>query len=152
MRVWFHKLDRARNLQAGRELLDKELRRLGLLRADLAPVLSKFNVASDDDLCVLVALGDVGPHQVGRALLERERAQHEPETPMPLPPAKSRATRRPADFTIEGIDNLLVQPARCCQPLPAAALRWPRASAAAAASRSACARVSGHRRSASGAR
>ena len=122
VRSWFHKLDRARNLQAGREMLDKELRRLGLLRADLAPVLSKFNVASDDDLCVQVALGDVGPHQVGRALLERERAQHEPETPMPLPPAKSRAARRPADFTIEGIDNLLVQPARCCQPLPGEAI------------------------------
>jgi GTP pyrophosphokinase len=121
VRGWFHKLDRARNLQAGRELLDKELRRLGLLRADLAPVLAKFNVASDDDLCVLVALGDVGPHQVGRALLERERAQEAPE-PAPAPPAKARPARRSGDFTIEGVDNLLVQPARCCQPLPGEAI------------------------------
>jgi GTP pyrophosphokinase len=121
VRSWFHKLDRARNLQAGRELLDKELRRLGLLRADLAPVLAKFNAASDDDLYVLVALGDVGPHQVGRLLLERERAQHEPEDATHVP-VKARSTRRPSGFTVEGMDNLLVQPARCCQPLPGEAI------------------------------
>src|SRR5690606_25799053 len=75
VRTWFHKLDRERNLQAGREMLDRELRRMGLLQADLEPVLQKFNVASVDELLVLVALGDVGPHQVGRALQEHERAQ-----------------------------------------------------------------------------
>jgi len=42
VRAWFHKLDRARNVQAGKELLDKELRRLSLLHADLAPILAKF--------------------------------------------------------------------------------------------------------------
>ncbi|MEK5768589.1 bifunctional (p)ppGpp synthetase/guanosine-3',5'-bis(diphosphate) 3'-pyrophosphohydrolase, partial [Acinetobacter schindleri] len=73
VRTWFHKLDRERNLRAGRELLEKDLRRLGLLQADLAPVLGQFNVATVDDLHVLVALGDVGPNQVGRALLELER-------------------------------------------------------------------------------
>lgn len=30
VRSWFHKLDRARNVQAGRELLERELKRLGL--------------------------------------------------------------------------------------------------------------------------
>ena len=118
VRAWFNKLDRARNLQAGRELLDRELKRLGLAKADLAPVLAKFNVSNDDDLVVLVALGDVGPHQVGRALLEHERAQSEPE-PM-VSPVVSRAPAKKgrSDFTIAGVGNLLAQPARCCQPLP----------------------------------
>jgi GTP pyrophosphokinase len=92
VRSWFHKLDRARNLQAGREMLDRELKRLGLAKADLAPVFARFNVARDDDLVVLVALGDVGPHQVGRALLEHERAQAEPE-PI-VSPVVSRAPSR----------------------------------------------------------
>ena len=119
VRNWFHKLDRARNLQAGRELLDKELKRLGLAKADLAPILSKFNVATDDDLCVLIALGDAGPHQVGRALLEHERAMAEPEpAPTHIVPPRRQAPRKRSDFTVEGIGNLLVQPARCCQPLP----------------------------------
>jgi GTP pyrophosphokinase len=126
VRAWFHKLDRERNLQAGRDLLDRELRRLGLLHADLAPVLPKFNVASADDLCVLVALGDAGPHQVGRALLEHERAA------AAVPEAAAAAVRTAAPrrapkpaavaFTVVGVGNLLVQIARCCHPLPGEAI------------------------------
>jgi len=120
VRSWFHKLDRARNLQAGRELLDRELKRLGLAKADLAPVLARFNVHTDDDLVVLVALGDVGPHQVGRALLEHERALAEPELAPSGSPVVSRAPAKQgrSDFTVEGVGNLLAQTARCCQPLP----------------------------------
>ena len=119
VRAWFHKLDRARNEQEGKELLDKELRRLGVLGADLAPVLERFNVDSDGDLHVLVALGDVGPHQVGRALLELERTASAPEEPstLPLSRAPRRIMRRPTEFTVEGVGNLLVQLARCCQPV-----------------------------------
>ena len=122
VRAWFHKLDRERNLQAGRELLDKELRRLGLLQTDLSPVLSRFNVASADDLQVLVALGDVGPHQVGRALLEHERADAAPATP--AQPSQPRRTPKPpaSAFTVVGVGNLLVQVARCCHPLPGEAV------------------------------
>ncbi len=79
VRAWFHKLDRTRNLQAGRELLEKELKRLGLHQADLAGVAKKFHADSIDDLYIQVALGDVGPHQVGRALHEEQRAAAEPD-------------------------------------------------------------------------
>ena len=120
VRNWFHKLDKARNELAGRELLDKELRRLGLLGADLTPVRERFNLASDTDLLVQVALGDLGPHQVGRVLLEHERAAAQPTAP-PTPTVMV-SRRRPApssgDFTVEGVGNLLVQLARCCQPVP----------------------------------
>ena len=119
VRNWFHKLDRARNEQAGRDLLDKELRRLGLLGADLAPAREKFHVASDEDLHVQVALGDIGPHQVGRVLLEHERAMSAPPAaPVSTTAAPPRAPIKSADFTVQGVGNLLVQLARCCQPLP----------------------------------
>ena len=118
VRTWFHKLDRARNEQEGKELLDKELRRLGVLGADLAPVHERFNVHSDGDLHVLVALGDVGPHQVGRALLELERAGEEPASaPIQVSRAPRKAANRATEFTVEGVGNLLVQLARCCQPV-----------------------------------
>jgi len=121
VRTWFHKLDRSRNEAAGRELLDKELRRLGLLGAELAPVLERFSLASDGDLYVQVALGYLGPHQVGRALLEHERAAA-PAAPVPASSVVAVSARKPAgkttDFTVEGVGNLLVQLARCCQPLP----------------------------------
>ncbi|HSM11990.1 MAG TPA: TGS domain-containing protein, partial [Lysobacter sp.] len=124
VRNWFHKLDRARNEQAGKELLDKELRRLGLLGADLAPAREKFHQASDGDLHVHVALGDLGAHQVGRVLLEHERAAAAPpplSTTLPST-APPRAPRTTSDFTVQGVGNLLVQLARCCQPVPGEAI------------------------------
>ena len=125
VRNWFNKLDRARNVQAGRELLDKELKRVGMNHADPAPALAKFNAASLEDLQVLVALGDVGPHQVARALLEHERARNEPprdaQRTAVHAPARVRASK-PSEFTVVGVGNLLVQIARCCQPLPGEAI------------------------------
>lgn len=120
VRNWFNKLDRARNLQAGRDMLDRDLRRMGLLHADLQPVLGKFNVSHVDDLLVLVALGDVGPNQIGRALLDLERAAEEPtrEAAQPTPAKSSSALPAAGTVTVQGVDNLLAQVARCCQPLP----------------------------------
>jgi len=124
VRAWFNKLDRARNLQAGRELLDRDLRRMGLLHADLQPVLCKFNAATVDELLVLVALGDVGPNQVGRALLELERAAQEAAAPAAststsiVPPKSHASAAKASTVTVQGVDNLLAQVARCCQPLP----------------------------------
>jgi len=120
VRAWFHKLDRTRNLQAGRELLEKELKRLGLHHADLTGVAKKFHAETIDDLYIQVALGDVGPHQVGRALHEEQRSAAEPDEPvLPVrrPPRKVAAPGK-SKFTVQGVGNLLVQLARCCQPVP----------------------------------
>jgi GTP pyrophosphokinase len=139
VRAWFHKLDRARNLQAGREMLDKDLRRLSLLHTDLTPVLAKFNAANVDELYVQVALGDVSPHQIGRALLDHERAQQEAaqaaahphageaikaraQTPKPDVARAAKRAQNASAFTVVGVGNLLVQIARCCQPLPGEAI------------------------------
>jgi GTP pyrophosphokinase len=117
VRAWFHKLDRVRNVQAGRDMLEKELRRLSLLQADLAPMLAKFHVDTIDDLYVLVALGDAGPHQVGRALLDYERSRQEanaaPESSRGelarAPPKPQRSASGNSAFTVVGVGNLLMQ-------------------------------------------
>ena len=128
VRTWFHRLDRTRNLHAGREMLERELKRVGLQHADLAPVLRRFNADSVDDLQVFVALGDVGPHQVLRALSEHERARAAAAAPQSAhaqlqaqAPARAAPRRKPgkgSPATVVGVGNLLMQMARCCQPLP----------------------------------
>jgi GTP pyrophosphokinase len=118
VRAWFHRLDRAHNLHAGRELLEKELRRVAMLKADLAPALEKLHFASVEDLQIALALGDVGTGQVSRALHEHSQA-HLPK-PMPKPVARRSADK--SRFTVEGVGNLLVQLARCCQPVPGDAI------------------------------
>jgi GTP pyrophosphokinase len=113
-----------RNVEAGKDLLEKELRRVAMMQADLAPVLEKFRLASEDDLAEALALGDVGPSQVSRALHEHAQAQQ----PAPAKPAekaeKPRAASRSekGNFTVEGVGNLLTQLARCCQPVPGDAI------------------------------
>lgn len=117
VRGWFHKLDHARNLQAGRELLEKELKRLALHHTDLTPVLARFRLAKLDDLHIAVALGDIGPSQVARALHElAQQPAGEPDASrtaavLAKPPKPARG------FTIEGVGNLMIQLARCCQPV-----------------------------------
>ncbi len=127
VRSWFHKLDRARNLQDGRDMLDKELRRVAMLQADLSPVLERFRVASVEDLQLALALGDIGSSQVSRALHEYAQAQLAAAQPaksldksrLPtLPPPPPRNDGRSSRFTVEGVGNLLSQLARCCQPVP----------------------------------
>jgi GTP pyrophosphokinase len=125
VRSWFNKLDRAHNLEEGRALLERDLRRLGMLHADLTPVLSRFNVQSEDDLLVAVALGDVSPAQVARALQEHDRQTSAPAAAPAAGPALVPASRPARDavsgnasVTVQGVENLLVQMARCCQPLP----------------------------------
>jgi GTP pyrophosphokinase len=121
VRAWFHKLDRARNLQAGKELLEKELRRVAMLQADLTPLLEKFHVDSVEDLHVALALGDIGPSQVSRALHEHAQAQTAVVAP-PKPVPRKRKSDDSNRFTVEGVGNLLVQLARCCQPVPGDAI------------------------------
>ncbi len=123
VRAWFHKLDHARNVQAGRDMLDRELKRLGLQQADLSTVLKRFHVAGIDDLYIQVALGDVGCNQVGRALHEEQRAPAQPAAPA-LPPRPQRRPQASAQtgFTVQGVGNLLVQLARCCQPVAGEAI------------------------------
>lgn len=117
VRAWFHKLDRARNVQAGKDLLDRELKRLGLQHADLGVATRKFHAENVDDLYIQVALGDTGPNQVSRALLEAERAASQPAVPAPPRPTARREGLGKSKFTVQGVGNLLVQLARCCQPV-----------------------------------
>ena len=117
VRAWFHRIDRTRNLQAGRELLEKELRKVAMMQADLAPVLARFKFESLDDLHLALALGDLGPSQVSRTLHDHAQAQKAPPGPSPLLSRKPQAAPSKAPFTVEGVGNLLSQIARCCQPV-----------------------------------
>ena len=121
VRAWFRRLDHDRNVAAGKEVLEKELKRVALHDADLSPVPSRFNLKTVDDLLVAVGIGEVTPGQIARAL--HEIAQPRTEKPEyssdPLRVDSGRAKARDKDaIIIEGIGNLLTVIARCCQPVP----------------------------------
>ncbi|AWG45313.1 RelA/SpoT family protein [Xylella fastidiosa] len=114
VRAWFNKIERARNVQVGKESLERELKRVGQQHVDLSPIARRFHADSVDDLYVQIALGDIGPNQVSRALLETERVV----AFAPLArPSKKRHGLSKSMFTVQGVSNILVQLARCCQPV-----------------------------------
>jgi GTP pyrophosphokinase len=118
VRAWFRRVEHVVNLEAGRAVLERELRRLALPAMNLDALPLRLALKTQDELFEALALGEVGPGQLARALHELHAPPATPAVPaLPLPGAP-RARGAPGALTIEGVGNLLLQLARCCQPLP----------------------------------
>ncbi|HEX7914480.1 bifunctional (p)ppGpp synthetase/guanosine-3',5'-bis(diphosphate) 3'-pyrophosphohydrolase, partial [Rudaea sp.] len=117
VRAWFKKIDQDINLAAGREILEREFKRLALHNIDLDSLPPKFHHKTLDEFLIALALGDITAGHVARML-------HEAQAPaVPAAPAPVRAPKRDKDaIVIEGVGNLLTTIARCCQPLPGDAI------------------------------
>lgn len=117
VRAYFRKLDHERNVTAGRELVEKELKRIAMSDADLSALPARFNLKTTDELYVAIGIGEVTTGQIARALHEQAQPKAPAKPEMSAEPP--RIKRRDKDaITIEGIGNLLTQMARCCQPIP----------------------------------
>lgn len=116
VRQWFRQVDFDRNVAAGRDLLDRELDRLGLDSVDLKPLLPRFNMRRPEQLLAGIGAGDITPVQVAR-LADQEQRPPEPREDIPLKP-RAPSTVPAAGITIEGVGNLMTTLARCCRPVP----------------------------------
>jgi GTP pyrophosphokinase len=115
IRHYFKRQARAEAIAAGRAALEKELHRLGYDRYDLNELAKLFDIKNTDDFLVAIGHGDISPHAVGVRLLDVER-EHTATTEIPAPTGLPQQIE-PA-LTIEGVDNLLLRAARCCNPIP----------------------------------
>ena len=122
VRQWFRRESHEENLQQGKEVVEADLKRLGLTVTDLETVPERFNFNSVDDLFAAVGNGDLTVSQVVHAV-ERYKDK---EVELTLEDLVSRAPKRRrtqedkkvSDITIEGVGNLMTSMARCCQPVP----------------------------------
>ncbi len=127
IRTWFKKERREENVEKGREMLEREMRRVNveqrlLLKSDLLEEAGKsFNIHTVDDLYGAVGYGGVSVNQViGRLREAYKRRQSDKKEEEELPevkPVKHLKQSSPG-VSIQGIDNLLVRVARCCNPVP----------------------------------
>ncbi|MDN5924257.1 MAG: bifunctional (p)ppGpp synthetase/guanosine-3',5'-bis(diphosphate) 3'-pyrophosphohydrolase [Xanthomonadales bacterium] len=120
VRSWFRRSDHAANLAAGQILFDRELKRIALANAEPEKLPAHFNLKTQDELLVALALGEVTSGQIARALQESQAVTDAPE---PTLPRRIEAPQNPGALTIEGVGNLLTVLARCCQPLPGDAVQ-----------------------------
>ncbi len=120
IRQWFRRQERAENIERGSELLEKEMRRLGLdLSERQEQILAIFNFTNWDDFLAALGYGGVSTNSIARklgALIQEEEAEE--ELPPALPEKQAPATLGSPTLRVLGVGNLLTTIARCCNPVP----------------------------------
>jgi GTP diphosphokinase / guanosine-3',5'-bis(diphosphate) 3'-diphosphatase len=127
IRTWFKKERRDENIEKGREMVEREIRRINveqriLMKNDLLEEVGRsFNLMSVEDIYAAVGYGGVSVHQVISRLREEYKRKHgekEPEDVLPeIKPV--RHLRQPSPgVVIQGMEGLLMRVARCCNPVP----------------------------------
>ena len=117
IRQWFKRQERAENIERGREMLEKELRRLGMTVADHQDdVLRLFHYDHLDDFLAAVGYGGVSTQQIGLRLASLVQSQTEPQ--LPALASEARSPNGSPSVEVLGTGDLLTQLARCCTPVP----------------------------------
>lgn len=131
IRTWFKRQKKEENLERGRELLEKEIRRQGfqpsqLMKEEwLAEAAQKFAYQSVEDLMVSLGYGGLTTGHVVTRLRESFRKAQKDEKPPDLEQlVAGRRSPKPTGegVRVKGIDNLLVRFSRCCNPVPGDAI------------------------------
>src|SRR5688572_7017299 len=112
IRQWFNTQAMQQTVAAGRERLEKELRRKGALQANLEELAAKLGFKQPDDLFAAVAKDEVNLRQLDTAL----RGSEEPVEKVEV--RRKAKTAAKSGVLVVGMDSLMTQLARCCKPVP----------------------------------
>ncbi|MEE1199717.1 MAG: bifunctional (p)ppGpp synthetase/guanosine-3',5'-bis(diphosphate) 3'-pyrophosphohydrolase [Christensenellales bacterium] len=130
IRAWLKKEERDQNISHGRDMLDREAKRLGyalsvLTRNEYVETLYKrYSVQSRDDIFAMVGFGGLSTQQVLNRLIDEYKKNNKSEEPVvtetrPEPPSSKRTASTSSNgVVVKGESGMLVRFARCCNPLP----------------------------------
>ena len=127
---WFKKERREENILKGREMLEREVKRLGYEVKVLATpeklkaVGNKLRIDTDENLLATLGYGGVTLNTVMSKLVELYKKEQKLETTKDLAqvlaelkPRKSKA-KASHGILVKGEDGIMVKLARCCNPIP----------------------------------
>ena len=126
---WFKKAEREENIIKGKELLENEIKRIGMSQTELYKqeyvnsALARYKYNSVDDMNAAVGFGAITPSKIISRMLEEYRKDHKDldieEKIEELSKAK-KINRNVSDngIIVKGIDNCLVKLSKCCNPVP----------------------------------
>ncbi len=112
---WFRRQDQGIVEAQGREILEKELRRLGEDNFNHEVLAHKLSFDKPDELYYALGTGEIHNQQVAAKVLEQEIP---PEDDEALPTRAPEGDRRSEDISVLGTQGLLTNMARCCNPAP----------------------------------
>jgi len=111
IRQWFKKQERAENIERGRELLEKELRRLGVKLSKREELAKLFKYDSVDDFLAAIGYGGITVHQIA---LKLAAEQEQPKVIAEVAPPEASVSA----IRVLGVGDLLTRLAQCCRPVP----------------------------------
>jgi GTP pyrophosphokinase len=111
IRQWFNKREKTESIERGRQILDKELRRLGI-QTERQSLAGLFNFNNLDDFMAAVGNGNITSHQIVLKLA----AQEDKSKQVTEPAAPPRAG--PSAVQVLGVGDLMTSLAQCCHPVP----------------------------------
>lgn len=112
---WFKSQAREENIDAGRQLLEREFKRMALTSVDYKRIAARVQSATVEDMYAAVGAGDLSSSQVLNAAHELIGDRPAPQ----LRVAHSVGRRRNnSKVEVQGVGNLLTHMAGCCKPLP----------------------------------
>jgi GTP diphosphokinase / guanosine-3',5'-bis(diphosphate) 3'-diphosphatase len=123
IRSYFRKQGREKNIVQGREVVERELKRLGHEKMQYDQLARMFNIQTDDFMA-MVGYGDITAAQIVTRLEEQERALAKEAEERAAFAAMQQATTPPQaapvnasdGISILGETGLLITLARCCSP------------------------------------
>ncbi len=133
IRSWFKKEKREENIVRGRDMLEKEAKRLGyepkdLLRDEwLNSVCLRFNINNDADMLAAIGYGGIAVNGVMAKLIEHHKKAIKAATPPDVTQMlegikqqhrNSKKNKASHGILVEGESGMLVRLARCCNPIP----------------------------------
>jgi len=116
VRGWFRKQDESQNREQGRQMLERELDRLGVRAPPLPEILGDLGLDTADALYQGLGEGDITLAQVAGAVHRRLHEHQEVQRGPRL--AKPAANGGSTGMVIDGVGDLLSTIARCCRPVP----------------------------------
>lgn len=120
IRHWFRKLNRDKHIALGREVLERELKRIGVIDSiSFDSVAKLFDHTVVDDFLAAVGAGDINTAQISNRILDEERKQHKFDDITDLVrPSRRNSKDSSNGIQILGTGGLLVNLAACCNPMP----------------------------------
>ncbi len=126
---WFKKEQRAENIEKGKEIIEREIKKLGMKQAQLLKpewiekLLQKYQFNTIEDLYASIGFGGISDQKIIARLLNEYRKEHQADELeqkiVELVQAKPNKTKPSKNgIYVKGIENCLVKLSKCCNPLP----------------------------------
>ena len=126
---WFKKNLREENIEKGKEIIERELKKIGVKHDDLFKpefinaALNRYKYNTIDDMYASVGFGSISSGKIIARMLEEYKKVHKEddiEKTLETLSKEKVHKEKPSQngIIVKGIDNCLVKLSKCCNPVP----------------------------------